>query len=194
MATFTGSPPTPYRFEWSVILMGAVLSIAISIVMLQFGSIIGLAADAPLRGEGSLAAWGIIASGLWLLWTQLLASLAGGYTAGRLRTANSALAEHENELRDGLCGLLVWAVGSVAVFIAVSFAGAFATYVSLLADTYRPLDNMTDTEKNTAIIFAFIVGSTSLMSAAAAWWAATCGGDHRDKGTDLSTHLSFRRK
>jgi len=51
---------------------------------------------------------------------------------------------------------------------------------------------LTEGERNTAIIFAFITGATSIVSAAAAWWAGTVGGDHRDQGTDFSTHFSFR--
>lgn len=184
---------SPRRFEWSVIFPGMFLSLAITIVLVQFGSIIGLSATSPLRGEGTMAMWGVVATGIWLLWVQLLSSLAGGYLSGSLRTSNASLTAHDNEMRDGMTGLLVWSVSTVAVFIAVSIAAAFATYLSLHTNSYVPDGDLTRLEKNTAIIFAFAAGATSIISAAAAWWAAVKGGDHRDQNTDFSRYFSFRK-
>jgi hypothetical protein len=183
------------RFESGVIFAGAAVSLAITIVLLQFGSIIGFSASAPLR-EGNLpnvASWGIIVSGLWLLWTQVLSSLAGGYIAGRLRTPMAGVKTHEVEVRDGMAGALTWAVSTVIVFIAISIAAAFGTLIEVQADDYVANEVMTNTQKNAIIIFAFIAGATSLASAVAAWWAATVGGEHRDKGTDFSKYISFRK-
>ncbi len=181
------------RFQLGAIFSGAALSLAVSIVLLQFGAAIGLTADAPLRGEANIAAWGMIAAGLWLLWVQLLASLAGGYLAGRLRVVSAASDPHDNEMRDGMAGLLTWAIASVLAFIAIAIAAAFSTYVAIATDSYNANATVSDAEQNKALIFAFVAGSTSLLSAAAAWWAGTMGGDHRDQGTDFSKELSFRR-
>lgn len=179
-------------WKWGNIIAGTALSLAISVVLLQFGSVIGLSATAPLRGEALIASWGVVATGIYLLWVQLMASIAGGYLAGRVRHADVGLSAHDNEMRDGLTGLLVWATGTVIAFIAASIGGAFATYVALHTDTYVVNEALSRAEKNAAIIFAFAAGATSLMSAAAAWWAGVKGGDHRDLGTDFSKELSFR--
>lgn len=179
------------KFEWGVIVAGAVMSLAVTFILLQFGSIIGLSADAPLRGIGDLASWGVIISGLWLLWTQLVASVTGGYIAGRLRTGNAALRPHDSEIRDGLAGALTWALATVVVVAAAALTGAFSTYVALESNTYIANPQLTNLEENTAIIFAFVAGATSLVSIVAAWWAAVTGGDHRDKGTDFSDKISF---
>ncbi len=178
--------------EWSAVLAGTVLAASISIVLLQFGSAVGLAVTTPLRGEDWRGSAGIVATGLWVLWTQVTASIAGGYLAGRLRAPVGNSSEHEREIRDGAHGLLVWATGTVAVFAAVSAAGALAALVrDDAADTgITP----TVSEQNAIIIFAFIAASVSLVSGVAAWWAATMGGDHRDKSVDYSHFVSFRKR
>lgn len=191
MATNIQPYTTPLGMQWSVIFSGAAAACAISIVLMQFGSIAGLSTDTPLRGEGSLASWGVIATGIWLLWVQLLASLAGGYIAGAMRSPTEYLSAHENEMRDGIYGLTTWAISTVGVFIVVSLGAAAATYAEIHTPTNEIADELTDNEQNAAIIFAFGAGATSLLSAVAAWWAAVKAGDHRDKKTDFSQNLSF---
>ena len=180
--------------SWGAIFAGSVIACGISIVMMQFGSAIGLSQDSPFEGEANLAAWSVIATGIWVLWIQLLASLAGGYAAGYMRTPALSASEHENEMHDGLHGFAVWALSTIGVFIVVSLAAFAANYITIAAGTYEPPGDMSDTEQNTAIIYAFVMGATSLLSAVAAWWAATMGGDHRIKGTDFSHALSFKKR
>lgn len=183
-----------HRFEWGPVLVGTVLACAISIVFMQFGAAIGLADDAPLRGEGSIASWGIIAVGIWLLWVQLMASLAGGYAAGYSRSITPEATAHDNEMRDGLYGISVWATSTVLVFIAFSIAAIITSYIDAQAGGEITDGTVTDIEQNTAVIFAFILGSTSLLSGVTAWWAATMGGEHRLTGKDFSSRLSFKKK
>lgn len=180
--------------SWGAIFAGSAIAAGISIVMMQFGSAIGLSAESPLRGEANLAAWSIIATAIWLIWVQLIASLAGGYTAGYMRAPTPSYKPHENEMLDGIHGFAAWAVSTVAVFIAVSIMAFGASYLTIAAGEYEAPDALTDTEQNTAIIFAFGAGATSLVSAVAAWWAATMGGDHRATGIDFSKELSFKNK
>jgi hypothetical protein len=160
---------------------------------MQFGSVIGLSADGALAGLEDMAMWGIVATGIWILWVQLLASLAGGYSAGYLRRPTPAYKPYENELHDGFYGFAVWALSTIAVFIALSIAAMVATYVEIQTEAFDVDGVMSDSEQNSAIIFAFVAGSTSLLSAVAAWWAATMGGDHRAKGVDFSAHLTFKK-
>lgn len=184
---------TTNRFEWSPIFAGAVIAIAISIVLMQFGAVIGLSSDTPLTLEGSLASWEIVATGIWILWVQILSSFAGGYAAGYLRSPTLDYKPHVNELHDGLYGLSVWATSTVAIFIGVAIAAGVAGMIAAEADVPNTVDILTDTEQNTAIIFAFATGAISLASAVAAWWAATMGGDHRFNNVDFSKHLTFKK-
>lgn len=190
-----------YRgFEWSVVLIGAVIALAISIVFSQFGAAIGLASDTPFTGEASLASWQVIATGLFVLWVQLMASFAGGYVAGYLRTPAVDFTAHENELHDGIYGLGVWATSTVLVFIAAALTAAVSTALALGAEATDGLadngivDALTNAEQNTALIFAFVAGSTALLSGAAAWYAATLGGDHRVNKIDHSRYTSFKKR
>ena len=183
--------------EWGPILAGAALACAISIVMLQFGSAIGLAVGRPMDTAAPPRAGMAFTTGLWLLWVQMTASFGGGYIAGRLRQPMDALASHESEVRDGVHGLLSWATATIAVFLVVSAGAAIAA----LAPVHTTADQVADvtqavaaTRKNAAAIFAFVTGAMSLASAVAAWWAAVKGGDHRDNNADFSRHFSFRQR
>jgi hypothetical protein len=46
--------------------------------------------------------------------------------------------------------------------------------------------------RKTGVLVAFMVAASLAVSAAAAWWAASIGGKHRDEGIDLS-HLTVWR-
>lgn len=188
-------PTHTLRVEWGAIFAGTVFAIAISVVLLQFGSAVGLSATSPLRGEGSLAAWGVIASGVWLLWVQLLASLGGGYIAGRLRTPMPGAPLHDVEIHDGIAGLTTWAFSTVLVFTGASALAAFSTYIAAVAPGTEDVvaGSYGNSEKNTAIIFAFAAGSTALLSGAASWFAGAIGGKHRDESTDFGDCFTFRK-
>jgi hypothetical protein len=160
--------------------------------MMQFGSAIGLAVYSPYRTV-ELSAGGALAIGLWILWVQVTASMAGGYLAGRLRTPVIGADAHERETRDGMHGLLVWASGTVAVVIAAAVAGAFAVLTANDPDVASVTPDVETIRKNTAIIFAFVTGATSLVSGVAAWWAATKGGEHRDSPAQ-GHYVTFGRK
>src|SRR5690606_32881038 len=118
----------------------------------------------------------VLTIGIWLLWIQLLASLVGGYVAGRLRTAVSA-SEHERDMRDGMHGLLVWASGTVLVALggaavaAVSAIGAGMTGNAGEAEA-TVTEAAARISENSAIIFAFAAAASSLVAAVVAWWAA----------------------
>ncbi len=183
--------------EWGPVLAGATLACAISIVLLQFGSAIGLAVSAPLRGEGLARPGLAFATGLWILWVQITASIGGGYLAGRLRRSFDGIADHESEVRDGAHGLLSWAAATVAVFIGVSAATAVAALAPAVATPDQTADAtqaMMVAKKNAAAVYAFVTGAVSLVSAVSAWWAATKGGEHRDGQVDFSRHFSFRKR
>lgn len=48
-----------------------------------------------------------------------------------------------------------------------------------------------DKARKAAVIIGFVLAASFLISAAAAWWAAGLGGEHRDTGTDLSRFMYY---
>ena len=113
--------------EWGVVIAGAVVACALSFVLLQFGAAVGLAQiDFNATPDANVTPGGVLGTGIWLLWVQLLASLTGAYLAGRMRTPLIGTSEHERDMRDGVHGLLVWATSTLAVVVAASAAAAFA--------------------------------------------------------------------
>lgn len=108
--------------DWAAILAGAAMTTAVALVLLAFGSALGLSVTSPYEGEGLSPIAFAVAAGLWLLWVQLLSFYVGGYVAARLRPRAAGVSEHEVDVRDGLHGLLVWAVGVIAAAV-ITFAG-----------------------------------------------------------------------
>lgn len=261
--------------DWPAIFAGATVAAAISLVLLTFGSALGLSLTSAHEGESMSLFWIAIIGGLWLLWVQVSASIAGGYLAGRMRRRHGDATEYESDIRDGSHGLVVWALATlVAAFLAYSSAMGTATVVGqtvgsatsavaqaadvldpndmLIDRTLRagpgasPLDEGTRTEvgrilvssvttdegltdadrqylvavvadragispeeaetrineivaqaeqleqqareaadqaRRTAMIAAFLAAAALVVSAGAAYFGATLGGNHRDKQT-----------
>lgn len=124
----TTGKPSSY-VEWAPIIAGAVLASAISFVLLTAGAAIGLSmvsvhAD---KSYGSTAAY---AGAFWAIAVPIGSLLAGGYIAGRMRTAWAGPGTDEVQFRDGTHGALVWAlsviVGAMLAASAVSTAGHVA--------------------------------------------------------------------
>ena len=135
------SPANPLRWEgsaisWSAVFAGAFAALGLSIVMVVLGSAFGFGAMSPFAGDGLSAATIGTVTILWLILTQIFASVAGGYIAGRMRIRWSI---HTDEVyfRDTVHGFLTWAVATAAMFaiagmIAAGSAGA-ATAVTAAA-------------------------------------------------------------
>lgn len=114
--------------DWAAIFAGAAVATAAGLVLITFGTALGMTVTSPYEGEGLSPVAFAIAAGLWLLWVQILSFGAGGYVAARLRPRMTDLTEHEVDVRDGLHGVLVWAVGVIAAaFIAFATAGGATT-------------------------------------------------------------------
>jgi len=99
--------------DWPAIIAGAFLATALSLVLITFGSAIGLSMSSPLEGEGASRRWVTIAAGIWILWTAVSSFAAGGYLSGRMRRRADDASEDEVEARDGAHGVVMWAVGAV---------------------------------------------------------------------------------
>ncbi|MBP7721823.1 MAG: hypothetical protein KA155_04735 [Alphaproteobacteria bacterium] len=175
------------------ILAGTTVALAISIIFVHFGSVIGLSMTTEAEWNPETVAGQVITICLWMLWIQLLASLIGGYITGRMRVSDPGATPHEREMRDGIHGLAVWAFGTVLVAIAAGFAAAITALVPEAQEEAERTAEILRMNDSAAVIMAFSVAAISLVSAVASWFAATKGGDHRDEGTDLSRIVSFRK-
>lgn len=144
--------------EWSAIVGGAVLSAAITAMMLAFGSAIGLSmvSAEPTRSSSMVAI--TIAAGLWTIWLTVSANFAGGYLAGRMRRPAGDASSHERYVRDGAHGLVVWALGALIAMLMASSsllggvktavtgaAGASRGAAALLSQQADPLGAALDT-------------------------------------------------
>ena len=111
--------------DWAAVIGGIVLASAISLVLLAFGSAVGLSFANFRTFTGVSGVWVAIAAASWLLWVEISSFMAGGYLTGRMRRRFHDSTEHESDVRDGAHGLLVWAGALViGAIIAVGGVGA----------------------------------------------------------------------
>ena len=122
--------------DWSAIIAGILLASAISVVLISFGSAVGLNfLDFNAREGASPIFIGIVAAS-WFLWVQISSFMAGGYLTGRMRRRHLDATEDESDMRDGAHGLLVWAGAAVlGTMIAIGGIGAAANAVGNIAET-----------------------------------------------------------
>jgi hypothetical protein len=276
-----GVEPAHY-VDWCSISGGAVVAAAVSIILITFGTAIGLSMVSPYQGEGASRAVYIAVLGLWTVWVVVSSFMAGGYIAGRMRRRIGDATAHEVEVRDGVHGAIVWATGIVlaSLLLAAGVSGVIGTvakagaaggaaaaassrggmtdftvdsffrpaatagdgaalapapgdiareraevgrimtyglkdgglssdnkaYVARLvasrtgmsqADAERRVDQViadakaaANAARKVSIIVGFLTAAALLIGGAAAAWAATLGGRHRDQGTD---HSAFWR-
>ena len=111
--------------DWPAIIAGTVVASAISLVLLTFGSAIGLSLTSAYEGTGISLAGFAIAAALWLVWVQVSGFFAGGYLTGRMRRRHYDATEEESDIRDGSHGLAVWGLG-VLIGALIAFSGLTA--------------------------------------------------------------------
>jgi hypothetical protein len=269
--------------DWPAIVAGAAIAAAISFVLFTFGTAVGLSITSPYPSESVSAPTFAIVLALWVLWVTVLSFLIGGYSTGLLMRRRAA-GDHEREMRDGLHGVLSWALGVLlgALITAWTVGGATRAtteaigHASTVAAATRqaPADYFVDTllrsdnptavapaetelrrgevnriflrypsgdiapadrtylgqlvmrqtglpeqdaktrvetvatdyhnavteaqqaaekARKFALLLAFAVAATLVVSAGAAWWAAVQGGEHRDQNVDLRPYIGWRR-
>ena len=110
--------------SWAAVIGGAVVSAALSLILLALGTGLGFSSVSPWSNMGPSASAIGRAAILWLISTQIMASAMGGYLAGRLRTKWVHVHTDEVYFRDTAHGLLVWAVGLV---VTAGFLASAAT-------------------------------------------------------------------
>ena len=73
----TSEAETGSYVDWPAIIAGIVIAAGISLVLLTFGSAIGLSMVNFNAGPDVPAVWIAIAAGSWLLWVQISSFMAG---------------------------------------------------------------------------------------------------------------------
>jgi len=112
--------------QWPAIIAGAICAAGVSFTLHAFAAGVGLSvlSTAPTWRDSSSVYW--MLSGLYLLFAALAAFGLGGYVAGRLR-APLDLAGAEMEFRDGMHGVVTWALAVVlAAVLTLAVAAAAA--------------------------------------------------------------------
>ncbi|BBO03357.1 MULTISPECIES: hypothetical protein [Bradyrhizobium] len=148
------STSTLAGLSWPSIVAGAVVACALTIVLLAFGTGLGLTMVSPWSGSGVSATTFKITTGLYLIVIAMLASSIGGYIAGRLRSSWTDVHRDEIYFRDTAHGFIAWALatvlGATALAIpATSLIGGSAVGASQAAanaaQTNGPMDGYVDT-------------------------------------------------
>ena len=113
------------HIDWGAILAGTVIATSISVVLTGFGSAIGLSMTSPFEGKGFSGVAIAVAIGLWVVWVAVSSLIAGSYLAGRMRRRAGDATPDEVSVRDGVHGLVVWALAALigVVFASMSVAG-----------------------------------------------------------------------
>ena len=97
--------------QWGPVIAGALAAAALALVLHSFALAIGLAVSstAPTWRDASFAL--VALSGLYIILAALASYWLGGYLAGLMRARLSS--REDAELRDGMQGLLVWALATL---------------------------------------------------------------------------------
>lgn len=102
----------PLAIQWSTIVAGAFATYALAFVLHSFAAAIGisLSSTAPTWRDASTAL--ILIGGLYLVLVALVSYGFGAFLAARL-SAPASGASNDIELRDGMRGLIVWALATL---------------------------------------------------------------------------------
>ena len=106
--------------SWPAIFAGAVVAVAVSVILVALGGGLGFAIISPWPGHGASATAFTINAAIWLIVSQWVSAAVGGYIAGRLRTKWVGTHTHEVFFRDTAHGLVTWSVATLLVAIVLA--------------------------------------------------------------------------
>jgi len=127
MASNRGAPvgtDTAFDIQWGAIFAGAVAASALAFILHAFAGAIGisLSSTAPTWRDASFAL--ILLTGLYLILVALASYAFGGFVGACLREPAAGAAD-DIEFRDGMHGLIVWAVATLLTgLMAIALAQA----------------------------------------------------------------------
>ena len=99
--------------SWAAVAAGALASLALTLVLLWFGTGMGFSVVSPWADAGISATTFKIGTGLYLIVVAMISSAIGGHIAGRLRTPWYGVHSNETYFRDTAQGFLAWALASI---------------------------------------------------------------------------------
>src|SRR6476620_8099780 len=101
--------------SWGAVVAGGVAAAALTLVLILVGSGLGLSMVSPYAGDNPSLQTATVWTAIWLVITQWLSAMLGGYLAGRLRTKWVNLHTDEVFFRDTAHGFLAWALATLLV-------------------------------------------------------------------------------
>ncbi len=113
--------------SWRAILAGAVVTAALTLMLLALGAGIGLSVVSPYSTWTITTTQAALGAGIYMLVVAVISSAVGGYVAGRLRTRWLGVHTHEVYFRDTAHGVVSWAVATV---VSAAFLGSAAALVA----------------------------------------------------------------
>lgn len=139
------------RISWGAVLAGVVVALATQLILNLIGIGVGAATLDPAGGAGDnpSASTFSIGAGAWFVVAGILASLAGGYAAGRL-------AGRPKESTAGWHGLTAWALTTLVIFYLLTttvggiLGGAYRTVTSALGNVTQVVGSTAQTAAQTA--------------------------------------------
>jgi hypothetical protein len=146
--------PSVSGVSWGAVTAGAIVSCALTLVLLAFAVGLGLTVVSPWSGAGVSATTFKIGTGLYLLVIAMLSSSIGGYIAGRLRSRWIGVHADEIYFRDTAHGFVAWAFATVigAVLLATPATNLIGGGISAAgqgaaasASRSGPMDGYVDT-------------------------------------------------
>lgn len=117
--------------SWPAIAAGALAALALTLVLLWFGTGMGFSVVSPWSNSGVSGTTFKIGTGLYLVVVAMISSAVGGHIAGRLRTPWYGIHRNETYFRDTAQGFLAWALASVTG--ALLLASAASTIIGSTA-------------------------------------------------------------
>lgn len=146
--------PSISGVSWPAVAAGAVASLALTLVLIAFGTGLGLSVVSPWGNSGASATTFKITTGLYLVVIAMISSAIGGYLAGRLRSRWVGVHTDEVYFRDTAHGFLAWAFATVigAILLATPASTLIGSAVSgvsagatAAASQSGPVDGYVDT-------------------------------------------------
>jgi hypothetical protein len=99
--------------QWGPVIAGALAGTAVASVLMGFAAALGLLVASPSPSWRDTSVWLTLLSGVWMLLVYVFSFGLAGYVAGRMRSPFTGADPNEIEFRDGMHGLLAWALGVI---------------------------------------------------------------------------------
>lgn len=182
VAAAAGDTTATY-LNWNAVLGGTAVTLAVSFVLTSFAAALGVALAYPWNSPASAPSdTAAFVLAVLLALVQIWAFATGGYLTGRMRPIAGDAGREETRTRDGMNGLVMWAVAVILLAILLSLTGALAGSLVTTGTGAAAATTATDAARQAGAFTAAWTSVLLLLCGGAAWWSAQVGGRHRDEG------------